>query len=316
MTLEQLRIFVAVAERLNMTRAAEALHITQSGVSASIGALEQTYGTALFDRIGRRIELSAAGRVFLVEAQRVVEQMEAAERALSDLSNLRRGRVSICASHTIGNYWVPRALARFQDECPTLEIELSIENTAGVSRSVIDGRAEIGFVEGYLDECALRGFEIDGDRIAIVVRPDHPWAMRSVQPVELLEARWILRERGSGTRSEFISGLAKLGVQANRLQVGLELPTNESLKAAVLAGAGPGAVSTLVVEESLRTGELVAVPVPFPRRSFRVLRHHERKLSQAAAAFLHSLQRRPANQVAEKESRMVLGPSGSVRRTA
>ncbi|MDP3869375.1 LysR family transcriptional regulator [Phenylobacterium sp.] len=302
MTLEQLRIFVCVAERLNMTRAAEVLHITQSGVSASIGALESAYGTALFDRVGRRIELSVAGQAFLVEAEKVLNQVRTAQRTLSDLSNLRRGTVSICASQTIGNYWLPQVIADFRDRFPHLSIELHIGNTAAVGRMILDGGAEIGFVEGEYADAALTGFDLDGDQMCIFVPPGHPWASRAPSAEGLLRAGWVLREQGSGTRSEFIGALRSMGVPTADLDIRLELPTNEAVRSAVIAGGGPGALSDLVVREAVKAGVLARVPLELPRRAFRMLRHSERKLSRAAEMFLKGL---PARRTEVRELRLV-----------
>lgn len=295
MTLEQLKIFVCVAERLNMTRAAEALNITQSGVSASISALETAYGTALFDRVGRRIELSVAGEAFLSEAEKVLDQVQSAQRTLSNLSNLRRGTVSICASQTIGNYWLPPMIADFSKQFPQLGISLHISNSAGVARMVQDGRAELGFVEGAHADAALTGCDMDGDRLCVFVRPDHAWAKRVPSTEELTAGGWVLREAGSGTRSEFVRGLSMLGVPVSGLAVRLELPTNEAVRAAVQAGVGPGALSELAVREAEASGSVVRVPINLPRRAFRMLRHNERKLSRAAEMFVNGLSatRRP-----------------------
>jgi DNA-binding transcriptional LysR family regulator len=289
MTLEQLRIFVCVAERLNMTRAAEALHITQSGVSASISALENAYGTPLFDRVGRRIELSSAGEAFLAEAEKVLSQVRAAQRTLSDLSNLRRGTVSICASQTIGNYWLPPLLAQFHDRFPHLAVELRIASTAAVGRMVLDGDVDLGFVEGGCSDPALTSTEVEGDRLCVFVPPAHAWATSRPTAEALLGGGWVLREEGSGTRSEFIGALEAMGLDAEDLEVRLELPTNESVRSAVMAGAGPGALSDLVVLEWLQNGALVRVPLDMPRRAFRLLQHSERRLSRAAEMFVKSL---------------------------
>ncbi len=289
MTLEQLRIFVCVAERLNMTRAAEALHITQSGVSASISALESAYGTSLFDRVGRRIELSAAGQAFLVEAEKVLSQVQAAQRTLSDLSNLRRGRVSICASQTIGNYWLPPLLAEFHDRFPHLSVDLQIANTAAVGRMVLDGEVDLGFVEGGCSDPALVAAEVEGDRLCVFVPPEHPWASRRPTAEGLLRGGWVLREDGSGTRSEFLRALEAMGLDGDDLEIRMELPTNESVRSAVMAGAGPGALSDLVVREWLQSGALVRVPLDLPRRPFRLLQHSERRLSRAAEMFVKTL---------------------------
>lgn len=294
MTLEQLRIFVCVADRLNMTRAAEVLHITQSGVSASISALENAYGTALFDRVGRRIELSAAGEAFLVEAEKVLCQVAAAQRTLQDLSNLRRGKVAICASQTVGNYYLPPIIARFQERWPSLETGLSITNTAGAVRMILEGRAEIGVVEGEHSEPVLTNLRIPGDRLCVFVAPTHPWASRAPDLEDLTKAGWVLREDGSGTRSEFIRALEALGVPPRALDVRLELPTNEAVRSAVAAGAGPGALSELAIAEGLAARMVVKVEVELPRRHFFILRHSERKLSRAADVFMKTLTGQPA----------------------
>ncbi|MGA7972648.1 MAG: LysR family transcriptional regulator, partial [Pseudolabrys sp.] len=106
MTLEQLRIFVAVAACEHVTRAAESLRLTQSAVSAAISALESRYNVSLFDRVGRRIELNESGRLFLGEARAVLARAAAAELALSEMSGLKRGTLSVYASQTIASYWL------------------------------------------------------------------------------------------------------------------------------------------------------------------------------------------------------------------
>ena len=302
MTLEQLRIFVCVAERLNMTRAAEALHITQSGVSASISALETTYGTALFDRVGRRIELSVAGEAFLVEAEKVLNQVRIAQRALSDLSNLRRGAVSICANQTIGNYWLPQVIADFRGRFPHLGIDLEIATTTQVGRRVLEGSAEIGFVEGSYSDAALTALDLDGDRLCVFVSPNHPWATRKPTPDALLRAGWVVREEASVVRSEFLGALKGMGLAPADLDIRLELPTNEAVRSAMIAGIGPGVLSDLVARDAVKAGTLVRVPVDLPRRAFRVLRHSERTLSRAAEMFMKSL---PSRRTEDRELRLV-----------
>ena len=155
MTLEQIRIFVAVAEREHLTQAATALNLTPSAVSSAIHALEQRYAANLFNRVGRRIELSPDGRAFLGEARAMLASAEAAEQALRELGGLARGRLSIAASQTIVSYWLPRALMRFASTYPAVAIALAEGNTTSVAAAVLEGRAELGFIEGAVDEPAL-----------------------------------------------------------------------------------------------------------------------------------------------------------------
>ena len=287
MTLEQLRIFVAVAECEHVTRAAETLRLTQSAVSAAISALESRYNVALFDRVGRRIELNESGRLFLGEARAVLARAAAAELALSEMSGLKRGTLSVYASQTIASYWLSPRLVAFRESYPQIEVKLAVGNTAQTAKAIIDGAAELGFVEGRVDDAALQQRPIDQDRLTIVVGAGHPWAKKkSLNKQDLLAGDWVLRESGSGTRSEFEAALASQGVPIDKLKIVLELPTNEAVRAAIEAGAGVTAISELVVEAGLRAGTLVALAFPLPARPFLVLRHRDRYQSKAAQAFL------------------------------
>ncbi len=249
MTLEQLRIFVAVAEREHVTRAAEAVNLTQSAVSAAIANLESHYGVTLFHRVGRRIELTEEGRLFLEEARAVLARATAAERALEELSGLKRGSLLVQASQTIASYWLPARLVAFRKAYPQIDVKLSVGNTFQVAKAVSDGVAQIGFVEGKIDDPALSLTIVDHDRLVIVAAPDHPWArMSQLKPGALLDAEWVLRESGSGTRSEFEDTLRQRGLEPGRLKIALELPSNEAVRAAVEAGAGVTAISELVAE--------------------------------------------------------------------
>lgn len=287
MTLEQLRIFVAVGEREHMTRAAESLGLVQSAVSAAVAALEAQHKTPLFHRIGRGIELTEAGRIFLVEAKAVLARAEAAELALAELGGLKRGRLRVHASQTIASYWLPSHLVHFRRSYPEITIQLSIGNTAQVAEAVMNGAAELGFVEGHVNAPALQAEVIAGDRLAIVVGAAHPWAKRRrVELSHLTQSDWVLREQGSGTRSEFEAELRRLGIDPKGLTVALELPSNEAVRAAVEAGAGATAISELVVESSLLRGTLQRVKFNLPERLFHVLRHRERYSGKTAQALL------------------------------
>ena len=287
MTLEQLRIFVAVAEREHVTQAARQLNLTQSATSAAIAALESRYGIALFDRIGRNIVLTDTGREFLGEARAVLAQAKAAEQALDDLAGLKRGSLAIVASQTVGNYWLPARLQSFQARYPGIAIDLDISNTEQVAAAVREGSADIGFIEGDIDDAALTIRQIDGDTLIVVVGMAHPWAKaRKVTPRMLPQSGWIMRESGSGTRSIFESGLRGLGIAPADLPVRLTLPSTEAIRAAVEAGDCAAAMSNLVAEASIAAKRLHHVGLTLPRRAFSVLRHKGRRASQAEQAFL------------------------------
>lgn len=148
MTLEQLRIFIEVAEREHLTRASEALNLTPSAVSSAIRTLEERYGAMLFNRIGRRIELTGDGRIFLDEARATLARAQSAERMLSELGGGKRGILTIHASQTIASYWLPPYLAQFHATHPMIDLRLTLGNTESVTQATQEGLADIGLVEG------------------------------------------------------------------------------------------------------------------------------------------------------------------------
>jgi DNA-binding transcriptional LysR family regulator len=287
MTLEQLRVFVAVAERQHVTRAAEALNIAQSAVSASIAALEGRHGAKLFNRVGRGIELTEAGELFLAEARAVLARAESAELVLSELGGLKRGALSVHASQTIAGYWLPRHLVAFHRAYPGVAIRLSIGNTSQAAAAVRGGEADLGFVEGEVDDPALISEPIARDQLVIVVGADHPWGERKgLVKDDLMEVDWVLREPGSGTRSGFEHALEGLGLSPYKLRVALELPSNEAVRAAVESGMGATAVSASVAVPGLEAGLLRHADFMLPARSFYALRHAERYRSRAAETLI------------------------------
>jgi DNA-binding transcriptional LysR family regulator len=290
MTLEQLRIFVSVAERQHMTRAAEALHITQSAASAGVAALEARHGVRLFERVGRGLELSEAGRVFLPEAKAVLARAVIASQALDDLAGLKRGAIAVAASQTVASYWLPVRLARFAESHPGIALNLTVANTQQVAESVVEGVADLGFVEGPVDHAVLRRKAVGSDRVSLYAAPSHPLAAAAaVTADDLRAALWVLREPGSGTRSELERALMQVGVDMAAIRVLLELPSNEAVLAAVEKGGMVTAVSALAAQPLVTAGRLRPLAFESRVRSFAMLTHKERHLSKAVTAFIDEL---------------------------
>ena len=282
MTLEQLRIFVAVAERQHMTRAAETLNLTQSAVSAAIAALEARHDVRLFHRVGRGIELTEAGRAFLNDARAVLDRATAAERALADRSALLGGRLALVASQTIASYWLPSFLARFSAAHPGVAIDLAIGNTAQAADGVRTGAAELAFVEGLIDDPTLARWQVGEDKLLLV----RAGASGPGDVAWLRRTRWVMREPGSGTRTSLEAALGEIGIHAAALDVAMTLPSNEAVRTAVAAGEGITGLSALAVEPLVALGRLHPLDVELPPCPFYALRHKERYRSRAADALL------------------------------
>jgi DNA-binding transcriptional LysR family regulator len=290
MTLEQLRVFVAIARREHVSQGARDLHLTQSAASGALQALEDRHGVRLFDRLGRGVKLNAAGRAFLAEAEAVLARTRAAETALTDLSDLRRGRLAIRATPTIANYWLPRRLAAFRHAHPGVELSLEIGDTASVIRATIEGEAELGFAGVAPAEPSLSATTVGSDQLILLAPAGHPWARRSrLRADHLLAETWVMRETGSGTRDSLNAGLRAAGASPEALAVALVLPSDEAVLGAVEAGAGVSALSECFVLPTIEAGRLVRGPMALPARSFFLLRRRAGYLTRAAAAFAASL---------------------------
>jgi len=290
MTLEQLRIFVAVADKQHVTRAARDLNLTQSATSAAIAALEMRYGIKLFDRIGRGIVLTQTGRAFLIEARDVLARARGAEQTLHDLAGLKTGKLTLAASQTVANYWLPSRLQAFQAAYPGIEVGVRIANTERVAADVREGQADVGFIEGEIDDGALSARRLDGDALVVVVGPKHAFArQKKLASGWMTETPWILREPGSGTLAMFELALKKRGLRLSDLTVQLVLASNEAIRSAVETGRCATAISNLVVGPSLAAKTLFRLDGELAQRSFYVLHHKERHVSNAQAALISSL---------------------------
>lgn len=279
MTLEQLRAFVAVAERAHMTRGAEALGRTQSAVSAAIRALEDQSGILLFNRVGRGIELTEAGRRFLPEARHVLERARIARAVLDQSSGTESGLVSIGASQTIANYWLPRRLAAFGEAYPGIRLEISIANTQVIEDSVVSGAVDIGLVEGPTTHDVLVRRVFGTDRPVLVVSAQSPMRPQTFGRADLQDLVWVVREEGSGTRHILNRLCAEMSVPFAALRIVLVLPSNEAVREAVAAGAGATIISEHVAAPLIEEGRLRAIPLDLPERDFAIVHHSERRLT-------------------------------------
>ncbi|MCR8725298.1 LysR substrate-binding domain-containing protein [Frigidibacter sp. ROC022] len=289
MTLEQLRIFVAVARCEHVTRAAGDLNLTQSAVSAAVTALERRHGVKLFNRVGRGVELTPEGRLFQKEAEAVLLRAGEAEQVLNDLVRQPGGLLRLAASQTVASYWLPSRMMAFHEYYPEVALELTAGNTETVVADVRQGTVDLGVVEGEVAGDDLDVLDVAGDRISVVVGARHDWRHgQKVGAEELAATSWIMRERGSGTRAEFERRIAERGVDPGALDVVLELPSNEACLAAVEGSLSATVLSRRAAQARLGYG-LWEAGFDLPRRRFRAIRDPRRYLSRAARAMLEML---------------------------
>ena len=299
MTLEQLRIFLAVAEHLHFSRAADTLYLTQPAVSAAIHSLESEYGTKLFHRLGRRVEISEAGKFLQIEAQKILDQVTFTERGLRELNNLQQGELKLGSSLTIGNYWLPQKISQFQYQYPGIFVNCTLANTEEICIGTATGRFDLGLIEGEVKPTLKDSLEqeiIGQDRLKIVVGEAHPWFVQEdILLSELTETGWIIRESGSGTQQRFEEALKNWGIDLTQLNIILVLNTGEMVKAVVESGKAAAGISELMIEKELQLGTLKAIRIIDDRdgqklplefvRPFLKLKHRQRFQTRIAGAF-------------------------------
>lgn len=299
MTLEQLRVFLAVAEHMHFTRAAEALYVTQPAVSAAIQSLEEEYSVKLFHRVGRRVEIAEAGKLLQMEAQKILDQVALTERGLRELNNLQRGELRLGSSLTIGNYWLPEKISQFKIAYPGITVNCMLANAKEICEGTATGFFDLGLVTGDIQsslKTALAQEVVGTERLQIVVGRSHPWFSRTRICVrELTKTDWVMRESGSGTQQVLEQTLQGWGIDRDQLNVILVLNTSEMVKAVVESGVGAAAIPELMVQKELQLSTLRAIEITNSRKGTGPileivqpvwkLKHRERFQTQLAIAF-------------------------------
>lgn len=266
----RLQVFRAVAQKLNFTRAAESLHISQPAVTQHVKALEHHYRTSLFRRASGGITLTPAGRVLLAAADRTAALERETEAHIREGQVELAGPLRLGASTTIAQYFLPAALGRFQQQHRSVELTLRIGNTREVADGVRAGRFDLGLVEGPSERRDLHATAFWLDEIVCVAAVGHPLAAKPrTKPEELAAASFVLREPGSGTRDVVERALKKAGVEPSKLNVMLETESSETIKGLVACGGAVAFLSRLALTSELALGRLVVVPVA----GLRIQRH-------------------------------------------
>jgi DNA-binding transcriptional LysR family regulator len=273
-TLRQLEVFLAVARVDSVSRAAEGLAMSQSAVSGALSDIEDQFDVQLFDRIGKRLQLSAFGQAIRVRAEATLEQARDLERALADRKEM--GQLRVGATLTIGNYVAVPLMARFMRENPGAALTLSVGNTEEIARQVTNFEIDVGLIEGEIEHAELDVTPWRDDQLAVFCAPDHPLARkRTLSDDDLRAASWIVREVGSGTRQTFDRAMRGLLPELN---IALALQHTEAIKAAVAEGLGIGCISRLALEDAFARGTLKPCRVPqrdFRRQFFFLLHAHK-----------------------------------------
>jgi DNA-binding transcriptional LysR family regulator len=252
MTNDQLRIFLKVAEQESFTLASEILFLTQPAVSLQIKTLESDLGVKLFDRSGRRVTLTEAGRTLLPYARRIMEEMAHARSEITRFSRDSQGTLRIGASNTIGVALLPGVLAGFRKDHPSIALHLSILNTHQILFDLKTSEIDIGFIEGEIartDAQSVGRSFLAQDRLVLIDSRKTPLVKNThVALLDLLGLPLIVREPGSGTRQILEGALLDHGVPLERFSAAMTVGHTGVIKKLVGMGTGVAFLSVLALE--------------------------------------------------------------------
>jgi DNA-binding transcriptional LysR family regulator len=315
---QKCRVFQAVAAHLSFSRAAEELSISQPGVTFHIKGLEKEYGTELFERVGKRLYLTDAGRTLATYVQRMAIMEAEAREAVEELKGLESGLLVVGASATIGIYLLPEVVGEFRNRHPGIKVSLRVGNKRHTIERLLRNEVDFGLVAGPVADPALIAEPYLDDELLVIVSPAHRFARESlVYPGELRRETFLVRESGSGTQELMEERLTQLGVSpADTMQLG----STEAIKQAVAANLGISVASRYSVEAELESGRLCAANLPSlqMQRRLLLLHHKDKRLSRTAVAFRLLLQELAVRQearagVKEAGDGMNIAPPGHER---
>ena len=282
-TLRQIEVFAAIARSENVSRAARGLAMSQSAASSALVELERQFDCPLFDRIGKSLRLNSTGRGLLPQAEDMLARAADIE---GYLAGGILGPLAVGATLTIGNYLATLVAAEYLRRHPQSKIGLHVANTHSIVEQILRYELDIGLIEGEANEPDLMLEPWLDDALVVFCAPHHPLAKAdAVDDARLTEQKWIVRERGSGTRALFDRVIARA---LPGLRVQLELEHTEAIKRAVESGLGVGCLSRLSLREAFRRGSLIEIRTPqFDlSRHFYFARHRQRHISPAAQSFI------------------------------
>ncbi|MFO1184601.1 MAG: LysR family transcriptional regulator [Bauldia sp.] len=292
-TIKQLRSVVEIVRTGRIVSAARELRLTTPAITSQIKLLEEELGVGLFDRTRDGMRPTAAGMAVYSTAMRVLAQLDECADAIRDLKGLKGGTVAVGVVST-GKYFAPYIITAFLRTHPGIDIRMTIGNRGEIIERLRDYAVEFAIMGQPPADFAVQSTRIGEHPLIIIAPPDHHLARRRrVAKADLIGERFLLREKGSGTRANFEAAFADADVPVQTIEFG----SNETIKQGVMAGLGIAPISGHTVAAELTDGRLVALDVEgFPvRRQWYVVHRSDRTLSPSAASFLDFLVSRGAD---------------------
>ena len=294
-TLDQLRILKAIATEGSFKRAADSLYVSQPAVSLQVQNLERQLNVPLFDRGGRRAQLTEAGHLLLEYGDRILSLCQETCRAIEDLQSLQGGTLIVGASQTTGTYLLPRMIGLFRQRYPDVAVQLHVHSTRRTSWSVANGQVDLAIIGGEVPTELQDSLEIipyAEDELALIMPVVHPFASADiVRREDLYQLKFIALDSQSTIRKVIDQVLTRCGIETSNLKIEMELNSIEAIKNAVQAGLGVAFVSISAIEKELQMGMLhrARVDSVVVNRTLSVIFNPNRYRSKAAEAFTQEI---------------------------
>lgn len=283
-TLKQLEVFLAVAHHQNVSHAAQSLSMSQSAVSEALKTLENQFELQLFDRAGKSLRLNALGKALQQESANLIERAKTLELSFSQ--HQEDVQLKVGATLSIGNYLAIGLISSFKEMHPNANIEMKVANTTEIAERVLGFELDVGLIEGEINHTELIVDRWLEDELVVFCSPNHPYAkLKSVSDAQLKQAKWVLRETGSGTRQAFDYAMHGL---LSQLNVSMELEHTEAIKRAVESDIGIACLSKITLNDAFSRGTLI--PINVPQRDFKrylyLIRHRDKYINNTIKAWL------------------------------
>ncbi|EAZ90461.1 LysR family transcriptional regulator [Crocosphaera chwakensis] len=294
-TLDQLRILKAIAAEGSFKRAADTLYVSQPAVSLQVQNLEKQLNVPLFDRGGRKAQLTEAGHLLLSYGEKIITLCQETCRAIEDLQNLQGGTLIVGASQTTGTYLLPRMIGLFRQRYPDVAVQLQVHSTRRTSWGVANGQVDLAIIGGEVPgelQDTLKIIPYAEDELALILPIDHPLAkVEKVQKEDLYRLNFISLDAQSTIRKVIDKVLTRCSIDTKRLTIEMELNSIEAIKNAVQSGLGAAFVSITAIEKELKMGEIYVASLEEVkvRRTLSVIINPNRYRSKAAEAFIQEV---------------------------
>ena len=249
MNINLFKTYLRVVETQNLSRTADEFGISQPAVTKQIQSLEDIYGVLLLERSGRKLKPTEAGEALYQCAREVIKAVEKTERTMEEMAESRKGSLYLGASTIPGQYILPYLIKIYKDKYTSVSISMDIADTEKIFNKVAERELDLGIVGGWMNNRKVDGYKWLEDELVVIVPENHKLARsQELKITNLINERWIFREKGSGTRRAVEELMLTHDIRKDDLNIFMEAGSTEAVLAMVESGMGISIVSRWAIK--------------------------------------------------------------------